>query len=235
MAVGIFTLRSHSNSVLALNSDLEPEWLDSVQRNGELFYLELSEDEEETILPDSSLNVPVVNHVRFCENEAEVIHMASQKGRKNKCRLEKFTKILQSNSLLPKQSGKKKVSVKHDVRTSHPASILKHNSSQKMGDVAQHRYKDVSIYVNPKKLSNVETGEQVKLLESLIGILHQSPWKKDEKCRYGSNEEKLIVHGLIPGSSAIKSSHVLIGKYHNLCCFGSIYIVVLCSYVIIMW
>nr|XP_020637163.1 protein inturned isoform X1 [Pogona vitticeps] len=191
--------------------DLEPEWLDSVQRNGELFYLELSEDEEETVLPDSSLNVPVVNHVRFCENEAEVIHMGSEKGRKNKCRLEKFTKILQNNSLLPKQSGKKKASVKHDVHASHPASILKHSSSQKMGDVAQHRYKDVSIYVNPKKLSNVETGEQVKLLESLIGIIHQSPWRKDEKCRYSSNEEKLIVHGLIPGSSAIKSGHILIG------------------------
>ncbi|KAJ7326974.1 hypothetical protein JRQ81_016733 [Phrynocephalus forsythii] len=201
---------SRSSSSSGSFDDLEPEWLDSVQRNGELFYLELSEDEEEAILPDSSLNVPVVNHVRFCENEAEVIHMGSQKGRKNKCRLEKFTKILQNKSLLSKQPGKKKASLKHDVRASYPASILKHSSSEKIGEVAQHRYKDVSIYVNPKKLSNVER-EQVKLLESLIGIIHQTPWRKDEKCRYSSNEENLVVHGLIPGSPAIKSGHILIG------------------------
>ncbi|XP_042325361.1 protein inturned isoform X2 [Sceloporus undulatus] len=196
---------------ILLHSGLEPEWLDSVQKNGELFYLELSEDEEETVLPDSTLDVPAVNHVRFRENEAEVIHERSQKDRKSKYRLEKFTKILQNKGLLSKHSGKKKASAKRHVPASGPASILKHHSSQKMADVVQQQYKDVCIYVNPKRLSNVETGEELKLLESLIGIIHQSPWRKEEKYRHSSNEEKLVVHGLIPGTPAIKSGYILIG------------------------
>ncbi|KAF7252255.1 Protein inturned [Varanus komodoensis] len=201
---------------ILLHSDLEPEWLDSVQKNGELFYLELSEDEEKTILQDRSLNVPVVNHVRFCENEPEVIHERSQKGQKSERRLERFTKILKNKSLLSKYRGKKKASSKWDVHASGPASILKQPSIQKMENVIQHWYKDVRIYVNPKKLSNVETGEQLKLLESLIGIVHQSPWRKAEKHRHSieslsTDEEKLVVHGLIPGSSAIKSGQILIG------------------------
>ncbi|XP_062991630.1 protein inturned isoform X2 [Elgaria multicarinata webbii] len=201
---------------ILLHSDLEPEWLDSVQKNGELFYLELSEDEEETVLRDSSLDVPVVNRVRFCENEAEVIYEGSQKDRKSERRLERFAKILKNKKLLLKHLGKKKASSKCDVHASGPASILKHPSSQKMGDVVQQRYKEVCIYVNPKRLSNVETGEQLKLLESLIGIAHQSPWRKAEKQRHSiesrsTDEEKLVVHGLIPGSSAIKSGQILIG------------------------
>uniref|UniRef100_A0A8D2JI46 Protein inturned n=1 Tax=Varanus komodoensis TaxID=61221 RepID=A0A8D2JI46_VARKO len=180
------------------------------------FYLELSEDEEKTILQDRSLNVPVVNHVRFCENEPEVIHERSQKGQKSERRLERFTKILKNKSLLSKYRGKKKASSKWDVHASGPASILKQPSIQKMENVIQHWYKDVRIYVNPKKLSNVETGEQLKLLESLIGIVHQSPWRKAEKHRHSieslsTDEEKLVVHGLIPGSSAIKSGQILIG------------------------
>ncbi|KAH0615973.1 hypothetical protein JD844_026673 [Phrynosoma platyrhinos] len=190
---------------------LEPAWLDSVQKNGELFYLELSEDEEETVLPDSILDGPAVNRVRFRENEVEVIHERSQNDRKSKCKLEKFTKILQNKGILLKHSGKKKASAKRLVPASGPASILKQHSSPKMADVVQQQYKDVCIYVNPKRLSNVETGEELKLLESLIGIIHQSPWRKEEKYRHSSNEEKLVVHGLIPGSPAIKSGHILIG------------------------
>ena len=42
-----------------------PEWLGSVQKNGELFCLELSEDEEEGLfLPETY----VVDHVRFSKN-----------------------------------------------------------------------------------------------------------------------------------------------------------------------
>ncbi|XP_053110109.1 protein inturned isoform X2 [Hemicordylus capensis] len=201
---------------ILLHSDLKPEWLDSVQKNGELFYLEMSEDEEEIVFQDGSLDVPVVNHVRFRENEAEVIHEGSRKGRKNEHGLEKLTKMLKNKSVLSKHSGKMKAPSKHNVHTSGPASILKHHSNQKMGAVVQQQYKDVCIYVNPKRISNAETGEQVKLLESLIGIVHQSPWRKTEKYRHGVesrsvNEEKLVVHGLVPGSSAIKSGQILIG------------------------
>ncbi|XP_060634939.2 protein inturned isoform X1 [Anolis sagrei] len=203
--------RSSSSSSSCSSDGLEPEWLDSVQKNGELFYLELSEDEEETVLPDSTLNVPVVNHVRFRENEAEVIHERSRKNRKSKCRLEKFTKMLQNKGLLLRQSDKKKTSVQGHGPASGPASILKHHSTPKVANVVQQQYKDICIYINPKRLSNVETGEELKLLESLIGIIHQSPWKKEERYRDSSNEDKLVVHGLIPGSPAIKSGHILNG------------------------
>ncbi|XP_077790155.1 protein inturned isoform X5 [Podarcis muralis] len=207
---------SCSASLSSSSDDLEPEWLDSVQKNGELFYLELSEDEEETLLPDTSLDMPVVNRVRFCENEAEVIRERSQKDRKSEHRLEKFAKILKYKRFLSKHSSKKMSSDKCDVRASGPASILKHHSGQRVEDVAQQWYKDVCLYVNPKRLSNAERGEQFKLLESLIGIIHQSPWRKTEKHNHSiesrsANEEKLVVHGLIPGSSAIKSGHILIG------------------------
>lgn len=182
----------------------------------------MSEDEEEAVLQDSPLEVPVVNHVRFCEKEAEVIHERTRKDSKNQHRLEKLTKILRNKSLSSKHSGKKKATGKCDIHASGPASILKHHSSQKMG-VQQH-YKDICIYLNPKRLSNAETGEQLKLLESLIGIVHQSPWRNAEKHRYdiesrSTNGEKLVVHGLIPGSAAIKSGQILIGKYDNLCNF----------------
>ncbi|XP_033016057.1 protein inturned isoform X5 [Lacerta agilis] len=207
---------SCSASLSSGSDDLEPEWLDSVQKNGELFYLELSEDEEETLLRDTSPDMPVVNRVRFCENEAEVIRERSQKDRKSEHRLEKFTKILKYKRFLSKHSNKKMSSDKCDVHASGPASILKHHSGQRMDDVAQQWYKDVCLYVNPKRLSNAERGEQLKLLESLIGIIHQSPWRKTEKHNHSvesgsASEEKLVVHGLIPGSSAIKSGHILIG------------------------
>nr|XP_056711831.1 protein inturned [Euleptes europaea] len=201
---------------ILLHSDFEPEWLDSVQKNGELFYLELSEDEEEAVLQDNSVDVPVVNRVRFCENEPEVMHERSRKHSQNEHRLEKLTKILKNKNLLAKHSIKKKATGKCDVHASGPASILKHHSTQKMGVVVQQRYKDVYVYINPKRQSNAETGEQLKLLESLIGIAHQPPWGKAEKHRHGiesrsAEEEKLVVHGLIPGSSAIRSGEILIG------------------------
>uniref|UniRef100_A0A452H115 Protein inturned n=1 Tax=Gopherus agassizii TaxID=38772 RepID=A0A452H115_9SAUR len=200
------------------SDDLEPEWLDSVQKNGELFYLELSEGEEETLLQDSSSEVPAVNHVRFRENEAEVIQEGSRKERKYEPRLKKITKILKKKSLLPKHSSKKGTGGS-DRHPSGPTSILKHQSTQKVGVIVQQQYKDVCVYVNPKRLPNDGAGEKLKLLEALIGIVHQSSWsnrraeKQGEQNRSnkGINEEKLVVHGLVPGSSAIKTGQILIG------------------------
>ncbi|XP_039396511.1 protein inturned isoform X4 [Mauremys reevesii] len=200
------------------SDDLEPEWLDSVQKNGELFYLELSEGEEETLLQDSSSEVPAVNHVRFRENEAEVIQEGSRKERKYEPRLKKITKILKKKSLLPKHSGKKGTGGS-DGHPSGPTSILKHQSTQKVGVVVQQRYKDVCVYVNPKRLPNDGAGENLKLLEALVGIVHQSSWSskraekqgEQDRSNKGINEEKLVVHGLIPGSSAIKTGQILIG------------------------
>ncbi|NXW12626.1 INTU protein, partial [Circaetus pectoralis] len=195
--------------------DLEPEWLDGVQKNGELFYLELSESEEETLLQNSCPEMPAVNHVRFRENEAEVIQEGSRKERKYE--LKKLTKILKKKNLLPKHSDKKG-SGSCNVHSTGPTSILKHQSAQKMGVTVQQKYKDVYVYVNPRKLYSAEEDEQHRLLEALVGIVHQSSWsrraekqgRKDKVIR-GISEEKLVVHGLVPGSSAMKTGQILIG------------------------
>ncbi|NXF73741.1 INTU protein, partial [Sclerurus mexicanus] len=196
--------------------DLEPEWLDGVQKNGELFYLELSESEEETLLQNSCPEMPPVNHVRFRENEAEIIQEGSQKERKYE--LKKWTKILKKKNLLPKHSGKKG-SGSCNVHSTGPTSILKHQSTEKMGVTVQQKYKDVYIYVNPRKLYSAGEEEQQRLLEALVGIVHQSSWsggrvekqgRKDKVVR-GVGEEKLVVHGLVPGSSAVKTGQILIG------------------------
>ncbi|XP_013918538.1 PREDICTED: protein inturned [Thamnophis sirtalis] len=200
---------------ILLHSNIEPEWLDSVQKNGELFYLELTEDEEETIPRDSSLARSMMSHVRFRENEAEFFHEKAVKDRKCEHRLQQFSNLLKNKGLL-RHFEKKKASSKVTVHNYGPASILKYNSCHKMGDVAQQLYKDIYIYVNPHKGSNAATGDQHELLESLIGIVHQRPWTTAEKYNHGTeyrstNEEKITVHGFIPGSSAIKSEQILIG------------------------
>ncbi|NWS76550.1 INTU protein, partial [Crotophaga sulcirostris] len=196
--------------------DLEPEWLDGVQKNGELFYLQLSESEEEILLQNSCPEMPAVNHVRFRENEAEVIQEGSRKERKYE--LKKLTKMLKKKNLLSKHSGKKGHG-SCSVHSAGPTSILKHQSTQKMGVTIQQKYKDVYVYVNPRKLCSTGEDEQRRLLETLVGIVHQSSWSsrragkqgRKDKIATGISEEKLVVHGLVPGSSAMKTSQILIG------------------------
>ncbi|XP_028376379.1 protein inturned isoform X1 [Phyllostomus discolor] len=180
--------------------DLEPEWLDSVQKNGELFYLELSEGEEESLLPEP----PVVNHVRFSENEIIIEEDDYREGKKYEPKLKRFTKILKSKRLLPKRHNKK------NSKDSGPVSILKHQSHQKTGVLVQQRYKDVSVCVNPKKLTVTKAKEQLKLLEVLVGVIHQTKWSWRRAGKQAGGE-RLVVHGLLPGGPAMKSGQVFIG------------------------
>ncbi|XP_049994433.1 protein inturned isoform X3 [Alexandromys fortis] len=189
-----------SCSSASSDTDLEPEWLDSVQRNGELFYLELSEDEEESLLPETQ----TVNHVRFSEKEVIIEEDDSRERKKHEPKLKRFTKILKSKSLLPKRYHKK------NSNDSGPVSILKHQSNQKTGVTVQQRYKDVTVYINPKKLTVIKPREQLKLLEVLVGIIHQSKWSWRRSGK-PADGERLVVHGLLPGSSAMKSGQVLVG------------------------
>uniref|UniRef100_A0A8C0U1T3 Protein inturned n=1 Tax=Cyanistes caeruleus TaxID=156563 RepID=A0A8C0U1T3_CYACU len=160
--------------------------------------------------------MPAVNHVRFRENEAEIIQEGSRKERKYE--LKKWTKMLKKKSLLPKRSSKKG-SGSCNQEPSGPTSILKHQSAHKTGVTVQQKYKDVSVYVNPRKLYNAGEEEQQRLLEALVGIVHQSSWSsrrvekqgRRDKATRGVSEEKLVVHGLVPGSSAIKTGQILIG------------------------
>uniref|UniRef100_A0A286Y4T7 Inturned planar cell polarity protein n=1 Tax=Cavia porcellus TaxID=10141 RepID=A0A286Y4T7_CAVPO len=184
-----------------LHSDLEPDWLDSVQKNGELFYLELSEDEEESRLPEIP---PTVNHVRFSENEIIIEDDDYKERKKYEPKLKRFTKILKNKRLLPKRNKK-------NSNDNGPVSILKHQSNQKTGVIVQQRYKDVTVYVNPKKLTVTKAKEQLKLLEVLVGIIHQTKWSWRRTGKQGDGE-RLVVHGLLPGGSAMKSGQILIGK-----------------------
>ncbi|XP_007952030.1 protein inturned [Orycteropus afer afer] len=180
--------------------DLKPEWLDRVQKNGELFYLEMSEDEEESLLPET----PTVNHVRFSETEIIIEEDDYKEGKKYEPKLKRFTKILKSKRLLPKRCNKK------NSNDTGPVSILKHQSNQKSGVIVQQRYKDVNVYINPKKLTVTKAKEQLKLLEVLVGIIHQTKWSWRRTGKQGDGE-RLVVHGLLPGGSAMKSGQILIG------------------------
>ncbi|XP_054417903.1 protein inturned [Pteronotus mesoamericanus] len=194
---------SDSGSYASASSDyddLEPEWLDSVQKNGELFYLELSEGEEESLLPEP----PVVNHVRFSEKEIIIEEGDYREGKKCEPKLKRFTKILKSKRLLPKRNNKK------NNKDSGPVSILKHQSNQKTGVIVQQRYKDVNVCVNPKKLTVTKAKEQLKLLEVLVGILHQTKWSWRRTGKQAGGE-RLVVHGLLPGGAAMKSGQVSVG------------------------
>uniref|UniRef100_H3BBG2 Protein inturned n=1 Tax=Latimeria chalumnae TaxID=7897 RepID=H3BBG2_LATCH len=204
-----------------LHSDLEPEWLDDIQKNGELFYLELSEGEEEALLQASSAHISAGNHVRFSDKEAEVIPDNRLKERKCEPRLKRFAHILKKKNLSRKPSKRNSPCNANDAgsQPSGPTSILKHQPSQKTGVIVQQRYKDVYVYVNPKKLTHSGVGEGTNLLEALIGILHQSSWNgkragKDggqDTASKGTCEERLLVHGLLPGSSASKCGQIMIG------------------------
>ncbi|XP_072261910.1 protein inturned isoform X1 [Pyxicephalus adspersus] len=198
---------SYTDCSSCCSSDLEPEWLESVQRNGELFYLELSEEEEETLL-----NSQGVNHVRFCENEAEMISGDVKKDKKTEPRFKKLAKILKNKHLGKKGSTR----INSQAR---PTSILKHQPSQKTGMIVHQQYKDICLYVNPNRLLEIGPNEKLNLLQALIGIVHQSSrtsklMERQGKCdavhKWTSNE-KLVIHGLIPESPAARSRQILIG------------------------
>ncbi|XP_063776380.1 protein inturned isoform X2 [Pseudophryne corroboree] len=194
---------------ILLHSDLEPEWLDSVQRNGELFYLELSEEEEEALLP---LNPQSVNHVRFSEKEAEVLSGNVKTDKKTEPRFKRLAKILKN-----KHIGKKG-SARLNGQTG-PTSILKQQPSHKMGIIVHHQYKDTCIYVNPNRLLDNVPYEKLCLLQGLIGIVHQSSrnsrrmekQSRPDAAHQWTNHEKLVVHGFIPDSPAVRCGQILIG------------------------
>ncbi|XP_056316959.1 protein inturned isoform X1 [Danio aesculapii] len=198
---------SYSYSDSDYSDDLEPEWLDDVQKNGELFYLELSDGEEEALLAQVSANhSAATNHVRFSEKEAEIItddaKKQSNSGNKSEAKLKKLTKILRRKRRPSQRKAEGKDS------SQRPASILKNQAGQRPGVVVQQkRLKDVCVYLNPKRLSSVSSssGDRGGLLEALLGVVHRPGGNT------GKRGGKLIIHGLIPHSPASKCAEILIG------------------------
>uniref|UniRef100_A0A8C2ZIS7 Protein inturned n=1 Tax=Cyclopterus lumpus TaxID=8103 RepID=A0A8C2ZIS7_CYCLU len=195
-------------------SDLEPEWLDDIQKNGELFYLELSEGEEEAALAQAAANQGVsTNHVRFSEEEAEVITEENKKLTKGEPTLKRLARILRRKRR-PSQrrgGGGGGKDGKDNPASSPPASILKNQPGQRSGVTVQE-LKEVCVYLNPKRLGGSSTTltHSGGLLEALLGVVHRTSWSRGDTAVVG-HEERLTVHGLIPNSPAIKCGQILIG------------------------
>uniref|UniRef100_A0A3B3T3W4 Protein inturned n=1 Tax=Paramormyrops kingsleyae TaxID=1676925 RepID=A0A3B3T3W4_9TELE len=195
-----------SFEMLCGGSDLEPEWLDDVQKNGELFYLELSEGEEEAAMVHSSVTQGLsTNHVRFSDKEAEIITDGSKNKEryKREPRLKKLVKILRK-----KRPSQRRMDTPQALR---PASILKNQAGQRAGLVVQQQQlKEVFVYLNPKRLGwRSPSPERGGLLQALLGVVHRPSWGRGEA--QGRREERLTVHGLLPNSPAIRGGQVLIG------------------------
>ncbi|XP_031707059.1 protein inturned isoform X2 [Anarrhichthys ocellatus] len=201
------------------SDDLEPEWLDDIQKNGELFYLELSEGEEEAALAQAAATSQGVstNHVRFSEEEAEIITEQNKKQRcgsrtKGEPALTRLVRILRRKRR-PSQRRGGKDGGKDNSTSSPPASILKNQPGQRQGvTVQQQQLKEVCVYLNPKRLGGSSTplSDGGGLLEALLGVVHRPSWSRGNTAVV-SQEERLTVHGLIPNSPAIKCGQILIG------------------------
>uniref|UniRef100_A0A3B4ZWF6 Protein inturned n=1 Tax=Stegastes partitus TaxID=144197 RepID=A0A3B4ZWF6_9TELE len=198
--------------------DLEPEWLDDIQKNGELFYLELSEGEEEAALAQATANQGVsTNHVRFSEKEAEIITEQNKKQRcgsrsKGEPALKRLARILRRKRR-PSQRRGGKDGGKDSSNLSPPASILKNQPGQRQGvTVQQQQLKEVCVYLNPKRLAGSSTPlcDSGGLLEALLGVVHRPAWSRGHGEPTVRQEERLTVHGLIPNSPAIKCGQILI-------------------------
>ncbi|XP_043530123.1 protein inturned isoform X3 [Chiloscyllium plagiosum] len=199
--------------------DLEPEWLDDVQTNGELFYLELSEGEEDVLMQANSTSAHLINHVRFSEKEAEVIlDHASRESCKPEHKLKKLANVLKKKKVIRTHSCSKA----NEQRSSHPPvlpSILKHQTNPEVGVSVKLSYKDVYVYVNPNKISDKLLNKGTKLLEAFVGIINQPSRRKPVAGKHSdrsadtkiTTEERLVVHSLAEGSAAMKNGQIFIG------------------------
>ncbi|XP_028285251.1 protein inturned [Parambassis ranga] len=212
-----------TTSSFSSSDDLEPEWLDDIQKNGELFYLELSEGEEEAALAQAAANQGVVstNHVRFSEKEVEIITEQNKKQRcgsrtKGEPTLKKLARILRRKRRPSQRRGGGKDGGKDGSTLSQPASILKNQPSQRQGVTVQpQQLKEVCVYLNPKRLGGSSTPlcDRGGLLEALLGVVHRPAWNRgqEDPTAAARQGERLTVHGLIPNSPAIKCGQILIG------------------------
>uniref|UniRef100_A0A4W3K514 Protein inturned n=1 Tax=Callorhinchus milii TaxID=7868 RepID=A0A4W3K514_CALMI len=213
-----------SVAFLLFSSELEPEWLDDVQNNGELFYLELSEGEEDSLIQAISTPESLANRVRFSDKVAEIIADKSKEAGKRQHRLKKLTDILKKKKLLYTHSCNKSIGSKANDEGSSlspgPPSILKHQTNSRTGVSVQISYKDVFVYINPNKQRESSQDQGRKLLEALVGIIHQpsrrnvtATGRQSDKpiTTKVTSEERLVVHGLLHRSIAIRCGQILIG------------------------
>ncbi|XP_055000790.1 protein inturned isoform X2 [Sorex araneus] len=108
------------------DDDLEPEWLHSVQRRGDLFYLELDEADE------GGAAVPGGRAVRF--SEAEVVISEGEGAPRGPPGLRRLARALRGRRLLPRRAR------------APPVSILKASPAAR----ALPASKEVTLHVHPR-------------------------------------------------------------------------------------
>ncbi|XP_053716607.1 protein inturned isoform X1 [Synchiropus splendidus] len=206
----------NSSSCSECSDELEPEWLDDIQKNGELFYLELSEGEEELLLARDQVST---NHVRFSEKEAEIITEQNVKQRcssrpKRVPTLKKLAKILRRKRRSTQHRGGEGGSKEPSSSSLPLASILKNQACQRhaLSPNPERQLKEVSIYVNPKRLGGSCTPLSYSggLLEALLGVIHRHFWTRGQ-AEAAPQDSRLTVHGLSPNGPAIKCGQIMIG------------------------
>ncbi|CAN9509308.1 unnamed protein product [Ophioblennius macclurei] len=192
-----------------LYSDLEPEWLDDIQKNGELFYLELSEGEEEAALGQAACaQGGATNHVRFSDKEAEVMTKQRRGLRTSgEGTLKKLARVLRRKRRPPSQRRGGGGRENSAPPSSPPPSILKNQGAA----VQQRRLKEACVYLNPKRLGAGCEGGGGGLLEALLGVVHRPAWSGAPGDAAAGRDERLSVHGLVPNSPALRCGQILIG------------------------
>uniref|UniRef100_S4RVG0 Protein inturned n=1 Tax=Petromyzon marinus TaxID=7757 RepID=S4RVG0_PETMA len=211
---------SDSGSWFSESDELEPEWLDEVQPNGELFYLELSEGEETAALAQEEEEAGSATPSSGGAPGQDAARRKDGGGPK----LRKLADILRSLSCLPFIYGR----IVFCTPGMSTCIIITHQMFPKKlhTAVARLRFRDVTVYVNPLRRPtgerDIRLGEEAPLLGSLLGIVHRASGRQGRDARSGRKsrsedsvapiaDEKISVHGLVHGGAAMESGKIYIG------------------------
>ncbi|XP_061426000.1 protein inturned isoform X2 [Lethenteron reissneri] len=214
-------------SVLA-HSELEPEWLDEVQPNGELFYLELSEGEETAALAQEEEEAGIAAP----SSGGAPGQDAARRKDGGRPKLRKLADILRRRKTARRElpadgaNGDRKGHSGDTVFTKGPGDGGDGGDDAPPLVVARLRFRDVTLYVNPLRRPtgerDIRVGEEAPLLGSLLGILHRASGRQGRDARSGRKsrsedsvapiaDEKISVHGLVHGGAAMESGKIYIG------------------------
>nr|XP_057922614.1 protein inturned isoform X2 [Doryrhamphus excisus] len=187
-----------SKSSSGLSNDLEAEWLDDIQTIGELFYLELSEGEEEALLAQSAAaQQKPTNHIY--PQEADHITEVTKKHRCSP-QMEELEPVMRKLNRRKRQPSPCRGSRKVASTLSPPPTSLKNQRSSSL-----QLLKEVCININPERSG----GSSSPLLEALLGVVHRPPGIGAHGD--AGKEKRLTVDGLVPNSPASKCGRILIG------------------------
>ncbi|XP_062416792.1 protein inturned isoform X2 [Pungitius pungitius] len=228
-----------SSSPSYCSDDLEPEWLDDIQKNGELFYLELSEGEEEAALAQAAAAAGQgvsTNHVRFSEEKAEVITEQQQQQQQQQQKKKKKNQQPRGSRGNSEPTLKRLARILRRTRrpSQHGAGEEEGEEGEEGGD-GKDRGKDASTSSPPASILKNQPGQrpgvtaQQQLKEVCVylnpkrlggpstplaeggGLLEALLGVVHRASRSRSREERLTVCGFVPNGPAAKCGQILIG------------------------